>query len=504
MLFRSRIADAFVVGVLVAYGQGTVWTADAAAVAQDRPVHALLVAVATVPLFVRRHRPLAALLLCLGAGWLHDQLGGESGVLWFGLCLGLYGLGAHADRRSLLAGTVAVAAAVLSFDVPRLLAGAAVDDVLPAWFILAGLVGLGRWIRSRGQETRELAVRAELAERTRAEHAARAVAEERARIARELHDLVAHAMGVIVIQAQAGQRTVATDPDAARSAFGSIETAGRQGLAEMRRLLHLLTTGQDGSVAPQPSLRELDDLVARVRSAGVPVDVHVAGDVSALPAGVDLAAYRIVQEALTNMLEHAGPATARLLARRRGSPRGGGVRRRRPGGAVSDTDDRTAAPVVACTPPSGAVFPIGTSVVDCTATDQAGLSSTGSFAVHVRNAADQLGDLLSAVTGVGPGTSLADKAGQAAAALESGDTPPASGPSWAGPGRSGDAGGPLPPRDGRRRRAVSGAGRGASAASRRRRAARPPAPSTAGRRGAAARSRRAPVQRPPAPRTPRR
>ena len=311
----ARLADAVVVAVLVVYGQATVWTSDVAAVVQDRPVHAVLAAVATVPLAVRRYRPLLALLLCLGAGWLHDQLGGGSGVLWFGLCLAMYGLGAHAGRRALVTGCLTVAATVLWFDAPRLLAGAAVDEVLPAWFILAGLVGLGRWMSSRRRETDALAERAALAERTRAEHAARAVAEERARIARELHDLVAHAMGVIVIQAQAGSRTVGTDADAARSAFGSIETAGRQGLAEMRRLLHLLTSSEDGSVAPQPSLRELDDLVARVRAAGVPVDVHVAGDLGHLPAGVDLAAYRIVQEALTNVLKHAGPTTARVLVR---------------------------------------------------------------------------------------------------------------------------------------------------------------------------------------------
>jgi signal transduction histidine kinase len=311
----ARVADAVVVGVLVAYGQTQVWATDVAAVAQDRPVHALLVAVATVPLAFRRYRPLLAVLLCLGAGWLHDQLGGGSGVVWFGLCLGLYGLGAHADRRSLTVGCAAVAATLLWFDVPRLLDGAPVDEVLPAWFILAGLVGLGRWIRHRGRETTELATRAEVAERTRIEHAARAVADERARIARELHDLVAHSMGVIVIQAQAGQRAVDAAPDAARSAFASIETAGRQGMAEMRRLLQLLTTTDDSSVNPQPSLRELDGLVGRVRAAGVPVQVHVDGDLGHLPAGVDLAAYRIVQEALTNVLKHAGPATVTVHLR---------------------------------------------------------------------------------------------------------------------------------------------------------------------------------------------
>ena len=311
----ARIADAVVVTVLVVWSQWWVWGVAAPDLAGGRPVHAVLVAAATVPLFVRRYQPLLVVLVVLAAGWLHAELDGTSGPLFFGLCLAIYALGAHADRRSLIAGCVAVAGGLIAFDAPRLAEGAALDEVLPAWFVLAGLAGLGRWIRHRGRETSELAVRAETAERTRAEHAARAVAEERARIARELHDLVAHSMGVIVIQAQAGQRSVATDPDAARSAFGSIETAGRQGLAEMRRLLHLLTTSEDGSVAPQPSLRELDDLLGRVRAAGVPVDAEVSGDVSHLPAGVDLAAYRIVQEALTNVLKHAGPATARVVVR---------------------------------------------------------------------------------------------------------------------------------------------------------------------------------------------
>jgi signal transduction histidine kinase len=305
----ARVADAALVTVLVVSAQLSVWTADAGALAGDRPVHALLLAVVTVPLYVRRYRPLAVLVLVLGATWVQYELGGSTFQPWFAVLMALYALGSHADRRALLVGAAATAAAMLALDVPRLLAGDPVDEVVPAWLVLAGTAALGRWIRHRRRETRELATRAEVAERTRAEHAARAVADERARIARELHDLVAHSMGVIVIQAQAGQRAVDADLAAARGAFGSIETAGRQGLAEMRRLLHLLTTADDRSVAPQPSLRELDDLVARVRAAGVPVEVHSHGDLGALPAGVDLAAYRIVQEALTNVLKHAGPAS---------------------------------------------------------------------------------------------------------------------------------------------------------------------------------------------------
>ena len=311
----ARAADAAVVGVLAVYGQASVWAADAGPLAEDRPVHALLVAVATLPLLVRRHRPLLALLLVLGAGWLHDELGGTSGVLWFGLCLALYALGAHATPRSVVAGLAMVLAVVLWIDVPRLAAGAPVDEVLPAWFILAGLVGLGRWMRHRHRETRVLEARATLTEQEKAEEAARAVSEERARIARELHDLVAHSMGVIVIQSQAAQRSLAARPDLARTALESIETAGRQGMAEMRRLLGLLTGAGDDARTPQPGLQGLEQLVGSVRGAGVAVELHVDGDVGSLPAGVDLAAYRIVQEALTNVLKHAGPATVQVAVR---------------------------------------------------------------------------------------------------------------------------------------------------------------------------------------------
>ena len=314
----ARAADAVVVALLAVWGQAAVWTADSGPLADDRAVHALLVAVATGPLFVRRHQPLLALLLVFGAGWLHDELGGTSGVLWFGLCLAMYALGAHADRWSVVAGSAAVAAGILSVDVPRLLDGAAVDDVLPAWFILAALVGLGRWMRHRRRETEHLQARAARSEQEIAEQAARAVADERARIARELHDLVAHSMGVIVIQSQAAQRAMEDRPDLARSALSSIETAGRQGMAEMRRLLGLLTGGDGGTVAPQPSLSELDELVDRVRRSGTAVEVTVSGDVRSLPSGVDLAAYRIVQEALTNVLKHAGPATAHVVVRAAG------------------------------------------------------------------------------------------------------------------------------------------------------------------------------------------
>jgi len=121
---------------------------------------------------------------------------------------------------------------------------------------------------------------------------------------------------VIVVQARGGRRSLATQPEDAREAFDSIEATGREALAEMRRLLGMLRRGDEElALAPQPSLRHLGTLVAQIREAGLPVEVLVEGEAAALPPGVDLSAYRIVQEALTNALKHAGPATARVVVR---------------------------------------------------------------------------------------------------------------------------------------------------------------------------------------------
>src|SRR5919204_1701573 len=140
-----------------------------------------------------------------------------------------------------------------------------------------------------------------------------AIVEERSRIARELHDIVAHSISVMVLQARGGRRMIGVDPAEAREAFAVIEGSGRQALEEMRRLLGMLrASDEELALVPQPSLEELDTLVEQVRTAGLPVEVAVEGEPSALPPGVDLSAYRIVQEALTNALKHAGPARARV------------------------------------------------------------------------------------------------------------------------------------------------------------------------------------------------
>jgi signal transduction histidine kinase len=193
-------------------------------------------------------------------------------------------------------------------------------DVVDAAFVSLSLAGawvLGDRARVQRALTAELQERAVRLERDRAEDARRAVASERARIARELHDVVAHHVSMMVVQAEAGPVAVATEPARAAGAFEAIAATGRQALVEMRRLLGVLRGDGDQapSLAPQPGLAEVPSLVEQVGRAGLRVELVVEGAQEPLPAGVDLSAYRIVQEALTNAVKHAGPGRARVLVR---------------------------------------------------------------------------------------------------------------------------------------------------------------------------------------------
>jgi signal transduction histidine kinase len=160
---------------------------------------------------------------------------------------------------------------------------------------------------------RELEARAERLEREREENVRRAAAEEQARIARELHDVLAHNVSVMVVQAAAADDVFESQPDRAREALRAIERTGRAALTELRRLLGAVRTTE---LAPQPGLAGLDVLVEGVRAAGLSVTLQVEGELDDLPAGLDLSAYRIVQEALTNTMKHAGASVAEVRVRR--------------------------------------------------------------------------------------------------------------------------------------------------------------------------------------------
>jgi signal transduction histidine kinase len=225
--------------------------------------------------------------------------------------LAIYSGGRYASDRSAVVGAVLV---VLSIPLAAIEPGEpfSVSDAAFIAIFFIGPFAVGRVIRRRHARERDLEG---LALALEAE-ARSAVAAERARIARELHDLVSHAISVMVLQARGGRAMLETDRDDARAALDTIERAGEQALAEMRRLLGLLHDGDGApSLAPQPGLRQLDELVGRLATIGLPVDVTIEGEPIDLPPSIDLSAYRIVQEALTNALKHAGPARAHVTVR---------------------------------------------------------------------------------------------------------------------------------------------------------------------------------------------
>ncbi|WP_395572922.1 sensor histidine kinase [Streptomyces sp. BK79] len=178
---------------------------------------------------------------------------------------------------------------------------------------------LGDSIRTRRAYFAQLEERAARLEKEREAQSKVAVAAERARIARELHDVVAHNVSVMVVQADGAAYVLDTAPDQAKKALETISSTGRQALAEMRRLLGVLRTGEHeeaGEYVPQPDVQQIEDLVEQCRTSGLPVDFKIEGTPRTLPSGVELTAYRIVQEALTNTRKHGGPdagASVRLV-----------------------------------------------------------------------------------------------------------------------------------------------------------------------------------------------
>jgi signal transduction histidine kinase len=258
---------------------------------------------------IRRSRPVAALVVFAAgvatlAAWLTPPE--EIGGLFLGLLMFPYMVGANvAGRRALVAPplVIAIVIPVALTSVDGFVFG---DIVFPSIFgILMWLAG--RVVRSRAELTAELHEAAQVAHEQREADAARAVAEERRRIAREMHDVVAHSVSTMVIQAGGARRILARDPQRAIDAATLIERTGREALTEMRHLLGVLHAGErPAALAPQPTLHELGALLERSRAAGLPVELHVAGEPRELSAGVDLAAYRVVQEALTNALKHGG------------------------------------------------------------------------------------------------------------------------------------------------------------------------------------------------------
>jgi signal transduction histidine kinase len=306
---RPYLFDAAVVAVL-AGTQIEVW----AQLDDNRGRHAALALLAAGALLLRRQAPILAPLVALSAlvasSFSDAQSAYDTNLLFFVLVLASWLFGSLLDVRQAAAGLLAVVGtgAVVLLRAP---------DVpwTEALWICVPVLGLGAVAHASARRAEQARLAEARVKRTE-EHVRTAVAEERARITRELHDVVAHSVSLMTVQASAVRRRLLPDQEREREALTVVEETGRQALAEMRRLLGIMREeGEIADRAPQPGIATIRDLVEHVRGAGLPVELTVEGEPVHLPPGVDVSAYRIVQEALTHALEHDGPAHAWVAVR---------------------------------------------------------------------------------------------------------------------------------------------------------------------------------------------
>ncbi|MFB9963022.1 sensor histidine kinase [Sinosporangium siamense] len=280
----------------------------------------VLIAFTCLPIAWRRRAPVVAVLLSEASSLLMIVAGQASIGTAVAAMILLYSAAAYRG--------LAVNVWVLAVVVSSTAAGWWLADPVPSWservlaLLLLGVVwGAGRGVRLRRAYTAELRDRAERLERARESDTRAARAEERSRIARELHDVVAHHVSVMTVQAAAARRVLGSNPDGAREALSAIEETGRTAMREMRNLVGVLRTDEvDGPAerGPQPGLRDLPALFEQMREAGLRAQLWIEGEPGQVPAGVDLAAYRLVQEGLTNSLRHAGPGARAWVTVRHG------------------------------------------------------------------------------------------------------------------------------------------------------------------------------------------
>ena len=273
-----------------------------------------LVAMCFLPLGLRRRFPWAVLGAVTAAAAIYEQFPHPPTLTILGVLISVYSLGTIArERWQLVAGASVSCAVMLSVSLPGFSSPFWLAEFLRTVLAFGFVAVLGDAVRNRRAYVAEVESRAIEAETTRDEEARRRVDEERLRIARELHDVTAHSLSIIAVQSGAALHVIDEKPAEARSALVAIRKTSREALQELRDVLGVLRREGDGEPAaraPEAGLEHLPELVAQVHKAGLDVDVKATGDTSALPAVVDASAYRVVQEALTNVLRHAGAKRA--------------------------------------------------------------------------------------------------------------------------------------------------------------------------------------------------
>jgi signal transduction histidine kinase len=308
---------AIVLAVLAVVSLSNVSATDQAVYTREPDALAyLLVLAQTLPLALRRVYPMPVLVVVVVGFFFDRGLDYPSTIATVGFAFAFHSLGSQLPRRrSLLIGLP-----IVGFLTLFTISGVFFTDSVtwPSVFVVALVTTaplmLGREVYEKRRYLVELEERTAQLEVEREERAREAVRRERARIARELHDVVAHEMTVMTIQAAAARRVLGTNPEEVGPALNAIEAAGHDALAEMRRLLGLLRTDHSGpDFSPQPGLGRIDGLIEQMRETGLDVTLEVDGTPVGLPAGVDLNAYRIVQESLTNAMKHGGPGVRAVV-----------------------------------------------------------------------------------------------------------------------------------------------------------------------------------------------
>jgi signal transduction histidine kinase len=285
-----------------------------------RGVNAAFLVAVCLPLVIRRRQPVLALagVFLIQAVWVGTYYHGSHQPPFEPFAAGVvacFALGLHADRRGLRAGLAVFGLLVVATAIVLAVGGSTVGNALPVLIWWGAAIGIGRGLRERQALVELLRERSARLERDRERDMADAAMEERARIARELHDVIAHAVSLMVVQASAERRLLAADQRRTADTLETIETSGREALGELRRLLGVLRASGPERLAPQPGLDALPDLLEEGRRGGHRVSLDVQGEPVRLPAGLDLTAYRIVQEGLTNVRKHAPGAAVEITLR---------------------------------------------------------------------------------------------------------------------------------------------------------------------------------------------
>jgi len=308
---RARGLDPRAVDAVVALILGVIIVVQEAAMAHSGAIEVLASGGSAATVAWRRRAPVAATIAAAACIGLLARSGGAPNLELVVLVLNFYMLGRRSGERAWL--SLEVLLVMVALPAVALVPGSSgVVDVVSTWvvFIVLPFVG-GRVIGSRTAATQELQADAQRLESEQREHERRAIGEERVRIARELHDVIAHSVSVMVIQTAAARRLAGQDRDAAGEALDAVANCGREALSEMRRMVGVLHRG-DLDLAGAPGLTQLTLLADRARASGLPVEVRIEGDPRSLPRMIDLVAFRVVQEALTNVIKHAGDARARV------------------------------------------------------------------------------------------------------------------------------------------------------------------------------------------------